>query len=154
MSEENTGQSLPRRLRTQSGVGSDVPRKVIHSADNCIFQKVNALVCWKPLLPLTRVARLAIHREFPWRAELRKGRSHNERNIRYCDSVFCCFRRAKSGAGRCRNDKPKDPHADCPMHKAHAHDDSASTGMNERGEEGMGFSQTATSHHFLLNADG
>ena len=52
------------------------------------------------------------------------------------------------------NDKPKDPHADCPMHKAHAHDDSASTGMNERGEEGMGFSQTATTHHFLLNADG
>ena len=38
------------------------------------------------------------------------------------------------------NDKPKDPHADCPMHKAHAHDDSASTGMNERGEEGMGLS--------------
>jgi len=26
--------------------------------------------------------------------------------------------------------------------------------MNERGEEGMGFSQTATTHHFLLNADG
>ena len=44
------------------------------------------------------------------------------------------------------NDKPKDPHADCPMHKAHAHDDSASTGMNERGEGGMGFSQTATTN--------
>jgi hypothetical protein len=26
--------------------------------------------------------------------------------------------------------------------------------MNERGEKGMGFSQTATTHHFLLNADG
>lgn len=53
-----------------------------------------------------------------------------------------------------QSEKPKDPHADCPMHKAHAHDDSASTGMNERGEKGMGFSQTATTHHFLLNADG
>jgi hypothetical protein len=55
-----------------------------------------------------------------------------------------------------QTEKPKDSRADCPMHKAqaHAHDDSASTGMNERGEKGMGFSQTATTHHFLLNAAG
>jgi hypothetical protein len=53
-----------------------------------------------------------------------------------------------------QNEKPKDSHADCPMHKAHAHEDSASTGMNERGEKGMGFSQTATTHHFRLSADG
>ena len=33
------------------------------------------------------------------------------------------------------------------MHAAH-------TQMNERGEKGMGFSQTTTTHHFLLNADG
>jgi hypothetical protein len=26
--------------------------------------------------------------------------------------------------------------------------------MNERGEKGMGFSQTATTHHFLLNSNG
>jgi hypothetical protein len=26
--------------------------------------------------------------------------------------------------------------------------------MNERGEKGMGFSQTATTHHFLLNPNG
>src|SRR6266852_3222157 len=26
--------------------------------------------------------------------------------------------------------------------------------MNERGEKGMGFSQTSTAHHFLLNANG
>jgi hypothetical protein len=38
-------------------------------------------------------------------------------------------------------------HADCPMHAAHAQ-------MNERGEKAMGFSQTATTHHFLLNAKG
>ena len=28
------------------------------------------------------------------------------------------------------------------------------TQMNERGEKGMGFSQTATTHHFLLNSNG
>jgi hypothetical protein len=36
---------------------------------------------------------------------------------------------------------------ECPMHNAHAQ-------MNERGEKGMGFSQTATTHHFLLKLDG
>jgi hypothetical protein len=36
---------------------------------------------------------------------------------------------------------------ECPMHATH-------TQMNERGEKGMGFSQTATTHHFLLNPSG
>lgn len=36
---------------------------------------------------------------------------------------------------------------DCPMHDAHAQ-------MNQRGEQAMGFSQTATAHHFFLKADG
>lgn len=40
------------------------------------------------------------------------------------------------------------------MHKAHAHHESTTPSMNERGEKGMGFSQTTTTHHFLLNADG
>jgi hypothetical protein len=35
----------------------------------------------------------------------------------------------------------------CPMHAAHAH-------MQERGESGMGFSQTATTHHFFLTSNG
>jgi hypothetical protein len=35
----------------------------------------------------------------------------------------------------------------CPMHGAHSK-------INERAEKGMGFSQTATMHHFLLRADG
>src|SRR5260370_13976016 len=35
----------------------------------------------------------------------------------------------------------------CPMHDAHSQ-------MNERGEKGMGFSQTATTHHFLLKTNG
>lgn len=43
--------------------------------------------------------------------------------------------------------------ADCPMHAEHSHD-AASTTMNERGEKGMGFSQTATTHHFFLKPDG
>jgi len=37
--------------------------------------------------------------------------------------------------------------AKCPVHDAHAH-------MEERGEKGMGFSQTSTTHHFLIKADG
>lgn len=36
---------------------------------------------------------------------------------------------------------------DCPMHASH-------TQMNERGEKGMGFSQTTTTHHFFLNGTG
>ena len=36
---------------------------------------------------------------------------------------------------------------ECPMRASH-------TQMNERGEKGMGFSQTATTHHFLLNSNG
>jgi hypothetical protein len=42
-----------------------------------------------------------------------------------------------------QNPKPEE----CPMHAAHAQ-------MNDRGEKGMGFSQTATTHHFYLNESG
>jgi hypothetical protein len=42
-----------------------------------------------------------------------------------------------------QNPKPEE----CTMHTAH-------TQMNERGEKGMGFSQTATAHHFYLNESG
>ncbi len=42
-----------------------------------------------------------------------------------------------------QNPKPEE----CPMHAAH-------TQMCERGEKGMGFSQTATTHHFYLNESG
>jgi hypothetical protein len=44
------------------------------------------------------------------------------------------------------NQKPESQ-TDCPMHATHTH-------MNERGEKGMGFSQTATTHHFLLKSNG
>jgi hypothetical protein len=36
----------------------------------------------------------------------------------------------------------------CPMH------DARRSPMNQRAEKGMGFSQTATTHHFLLRSDG
>jgi hypothetical protein len=45
------------------------------------------------------------------------------------------------------NDQKKGSESICPMHDAHSE-------MNERGEKAMGFSQTATTHHFLLRADG
>ena len=43
--------------------------------------------------------------------------------------------------------KPQEQKAKCPMHNAHSR-------MSERGEQGMGFSQTTTTHHFLLKSDG
>ena len=71
-------------------------------------------------------------------------------------AAFFCFAVSATQAQApptAQNEKPKDSQADCPMHKAHAHD-STSSAMNDRGEKGMGFSQTTTTHHFLLSADG
>jgi hypothetical protein len=39
---------------------------------------------------------------------------------------------------------------DCPMHEQHMKDQS----LKDRGEHAMGFSQTDTTHHFLLRSDG
>lgn len=51
-------------------------------------------------------------------------------------------------------DKPPSPSdACCPTHD-HAQQPDEHAKMNERGEHGMGFSQTATTHHFLLKPDG
>lgn len=46
-----------------------------------------------------------------------------------------------------QKEKTQNSEVTCPMHDAHSK-------MNERGEKGMGFSQTATTHHFLLRPDG
>jgi hypothetical protein len=57
---------------------------------------------------------------------------------------------SNAGAQQTSNDqKPptQDSHVSCPMRDAHAK-------MNERGEKGMGFSQTDTTHHFFLNSSG
>ena len=52
---------------------------------------------------------------------------------------------------------------DCPLHDQHmqamqhdkqAQGDNPSAGVINRGEKGMGFSQTATNHHFLITDDG
>jgi hypothetical protein len=74
----------------------------------------------------------------------------------FATAVFCLAASAAQGQTppAAQNEKPKDSQADCPMHKAHAHDDPGSSAMNDRGEKGMGFSQTTTTHHFLLSADG
>jgi hypothetical protein len=74
----------------------------------------------------------------------------------FATAVLCLATTAAQGQAppAAQNGKPKDSHADCPMHMAHVHDDSASSAMNDRGEKGMGFSQTTTTHHFLLSADG
>jgi hypothetical protein len=51
-------------------------------------------------------------------------------------------------------ERSKSPEDMCPMHDAHMQGAMPSTGMNERGEKGMGFSQTTTTHHFLIKSDG
>lgn len=65
-------------------------------------------------------------------------------------AVWCLVCAANAAAQQSLNeqkaDKPSST-ATCPMHDAHSQ-------MNERGEKGMGFSQTATTHHFLLNPSG
>src|SRR5258706_15964234 len=45
--------------------------------------------------------------------------------------------------------KPHQPMADCPMMQA-----DAMAQMNERGDQGMGFSQAKTTHHFYLTRTG
>ena len=69
---------------------------------------------------------------------------------------------AQHGASPQEKEKAKSSEAACPMHAAHMHGDTGPSGshehsekgMNERGEKGMGFSQSATTHHFLITPDG
>jgi hypothetical protein len=74
----------------------------------------------------------------------------------FATAVFCLAATAAQGQAppAAQNEKPKDSQTDCPMRKARAHEDSTSSAMNDRGGKGMGFSQTTTTHHFLLSADG
>ena len=51
--------------------------------------------------------------------------------------------------------KDKPATQDCPMHRsAHSAPDDDHNAMNARGEHAMGFSQTATTHHFLITETG
>lgn len=60
-------------------------------------------------------------------------------------ALSVCAQQQSKQSVQQQSDKPA---VSCPMMKG---DKSA---MNARGEEGMGFSQTATTHHFLLMPDG
>jgi len=60
---------------------------------------------------------------------------------------------AQQSSNQQKDESAKCP-VDCPMHGAHSHGDSSSTPMQDRGEQGMEFSQTATTHHFFLKSDG
>lgn len=42
----------------------------------------------------------------------------------------------------------------CPMHAQHQAEGRHDQEMNHRGDEGMGFAQNKTTHHFLLSKDG
>jgi hypothetical protein len=53
---------------------------------------------------------------------------------------------AQQGSSDPKTEKQTTPTM-CPMHDAHSQ-------MNERGEKAMGFSQSATTHHFFLKSDG
>jgi hypothetical protein len=72
--------------------------------------------------------------------------------MRILFAVVLCLIVSVSNAGAQQtssDQKPptQDSHTSCPMHDAHAK-------MNERGEKGMGFSQTNTTHHFFLSPSG
>jgi hypothetical protein len=59
-----------------------------------------------------------------------------------------CALLSSSVVGAQQNSANEGIHAACPM--MHQSD----SDLNHRGEHGMGFSQTATTHHFLLKSDG
>ena len=63
-----------------------------------------------------------------------------------CVLVFLSSVSAQEKSTEEKHDAPSSA-MKCPMHDTHSK-------MNERGEKGMGFSQTATAHHFLLKPDG
>ena len=50
-----------------------------------------------------------------------------------------------------KKSKPEKPEGACPMMKKKDHEMAK---MNERGDQGMGFSQDKTTHHFYLTKDG
>jgi hypothetical protein len=66
--------------------------------------------------------------------------------VLFCSIVCAPNTRAQQGTSDSKSEKQATPPM-CPMHDAHSQ-------MNERGEKGMGFSQSATIHHFFLKADG
>jgi hypothetical protein len=76
--------------------------------------------------------------------------------MKSCFALLFCLLCGAWSAAQAPAGKPDPPSAMCPAHEmvqlpdaTHDHD-----AMNHRGEQGMGFSQTETTHHFLLTANG
>jgi hypothetical protein len=65
--------------------------------------------------------------------------------------VIACATIAINLRAQQKKSKPEKSMAACPMMKSHDHD---MAGMNERGDQGMGFSQDKTTHHFYLTKTG
>jgi hypothetical protein len=61
--------------------------------------------------------------------------------------AICCVAGFVPGSPLSRPAQAQTPETTQSNQDAHAH-------MNERGEVGMGFSQTATTHHFFLKPNG
>ncbi|MFZ0521568.1 MAG: hypothetical protein WAL95_11130 [Candidatus Acidiferrales bacterium] len=61
-------------------------------------------------------------------------------------AVVCAIALAVSASAQ-QASRPKPAETACPMRDAHSQ-------MNERSDKGMGFSQSATTHHFFVKADG
>jgi len=70
-----------------------------------------------------------------------------------CLSILLAQAAAQQTPSR-QEQKPNSSDPMCPTHQVRTHDGTPQASMNERGAKGMGFSQTATTHHFLLKPDG
>lgn len=66
--------------------------------------------------------------------------------VAVCSLIGVANAAGQQSSSEQKGDK-RDSQSMCPMHDAHSQ-------INERGEKGMGFSQTATTHHFFLNPKG
>ncbi len=58
------------------------------------------------------------------------------------------------GFANAQDSTKDDAMQNCPMHKRHAAESSHQAIMEKQGDQAMGFSQRATTHHFRLAADG
>ena len=58
------------------------------------------------------------------------------------------------GSGNAQDPKKDDAMESCPMHKQHTAENSHHAAVEEHGDQAMGFSHDATTHHFRLSAKG
>lgn len=58
------------------------------------------------------------------------------------------------GSGNAQDTKKDDAMESCPMHKRHTAENSHHAAMEEHGDQAMGFSHDATTHHFRMSANG